>query len=149
ALGPGAFFHEHGNRRLVAQPVTGGHRVGKVTRGTVVRAHRGGDAPLRVPGIPLAPTALREDKDVARAAQRRRRAKRRDAAADDQVIAVQIHALADPVILPSSNEAPPQTNEWRGGASLLESAAAVAAAAKPWLHGELDTSFIFTPCKHG
>jgi 3-dehydroquinate synthase len=67
--------------------------------GRVVGTHRGGDAALRVSGIPGEGIRFREHDHVAGSVERRRGAQRGDPAADNQEIGLQIFAIVSSVLL--------------------------------------------------
>ena len=58
-------LHEDADRRFVAQPVAGAHRVLGVQRRAVVVADRRGDAALRVAGVAFGRLGLGEDEHAA------------------------------------------------------------------------------------
>ena len=79
---------QHAHRRLVAQAVTRGQRVGGVQRGAVVVAEGGSDAALRVAGIAVEGLGLREDEHASGIRERNRGTQAGDAASDNEEVSV-------------------------------------------------------------
>ena len=96
---PWPIFDERPHRPLVAEAIAGRQGVRSVELGRVSRAHRGGNAALRVSGVAFAGLCFGEDEHVPDWTELGDRPQACDATSDDEIVCAEVHGVSDPVIL--------------------------------------------------